>query len=397
MYFTVLIFLCALIIILLQARKKNLLTWLGSYIWQRIKGPPKISASGPVDIIFCMVDHFEPIQAGSTKGEERERMRAWLDGYPRFASKHADSNGRPPQHTWFYPGEAYNAVYLHQLAKLCRNGYGEIELHHHHHYETSEGLRNSLLECLKNFSKHGALITNSKGPSRHAYGFIHGNMALDNSRKDDKWCGVNNEIAILKETGCFADFSAPTAPCKSQTKKINSIYYAKDNPDKPKSHNTGVDVAVGNAPNGDLMIIQGPLALNWKKRKFGFLPTIENAEVLHNAPGSPDRVDRWARQHIHIHGKPNWIFLKVSCHGAQNDNFDVILGEKADLMYAHLEKNYRDKDKYRLHYVTAREMYNIAKAAEAGMDGNPFEYRNFLIKQYRYSLSRQGLDKKLEL
>jgi hypothetical protein len=34
---------------------------------------------------------------------------------------------------------------------------------------------------------------------------------------------------------------------------------------------------------------------------------------------------------------------------------------------------------FRLHYVTAREAYNIARAAEAGHSGDPNDYRDFLV------------------
>jgi len=46
-------------------------------------------------------------------------------------------------------------------------------------------------------------------------------------------------------------------------------------------------------------------------------------------------------------------------------------------MHTYLESRYNDGKDYALHYVTAREMYNIAKAAEAGMTGNPHQYRDF--------------------
>lgn len=370
--------------IVVEFRKKNIWIWIGSYIRQRIKGSPWLKDGDPVHIIFCMVDHFEPIQKDSTKKEERQRMSAWVEGYPKMADKHSDSNGRPPQHTWFYPGEAYDPEYLDGLVSLCRRGYGEIELHHHHHYETSEGLRRSIIDCLEKYANHGACVTNNDASLEYRYGFIHGNMALDNSRLDDKWCGVNNELIILKETGCYADFSYPTAPCVSQTKKINSIYYARSKSSKPKSHNTGVDVEVGRPPSGDLMIIQGPLALNWMKRKFGIFPTIDNAEINNGTPGTPDRLDRWVRQHIHVKDKQNWIFVKVSCHGAEDRNYDALLGDRANLMYTYLELKYRDRDGFSLHYVTARELYNIVKAAEAGMEGNPNDFRDFQIFPYKY-------------
>ena len=384
MMYIVYIFLLAIFCFLsYELNRKNIRIWIGSYFKQIIKGRPKLKRGEAIHIMFCVVDHFEPISEGSTKEEERERMKAWIECYPEMAHKHSDSNGRPPQHTWFYPGEAYNSEYLDGLTGLCKKGYGEIELHHHHHHETSDNLRRLIKSAISKFSKHGALLANID-TKQFTYGFIHGNLALDNSRFDDKWCGVNDELTILKETGCYADFSSPTAPCVSQTKKINSIYYAKDDPGKPKSHNIGINVEVGKKPSGDLMIIQGPLSLNWSNRKYGVLPKIDNAEIDKREPGTPERIERWVKQHIHVEGKPEWIFIKVSCHGAENENFDELLGKLAGKMYSYLEEKYCNQNNYQLHYVTARELYNIVKAAEAGEDGDPYQYRNYLIPEYHY-------------
>ena len=53
------------------------------------------------------------------------------------------------------------------------------------------------------------------------------------------------------------------------------------------------------------------------------------------------------------------------------------LGAEADAMHSYLETAYNDGRDYVLHYVTAREMYNIVKAAEAGKSGNPAAYRDY--------------------
>jgi hypothetical protein len=45
-------------------------------------------------------------------------------------------------------------------------------------------------------------------------------------------------------------------------------------------------------------------------------------------------------------------------------------------LWAALESRFKHPNT-RLHYVTAREAYNIIKAAEAGHDGNPTEFRDF--------------------
>ena len=56
---------------------------------------------------------------------------------------------------------------------------------------------------------------------------------------------------------------------------------------------------------------------------------------------------------------------------------DTLLGAPVHAMHAHLERHYNDGERHVLHYVTAREMYNIIKAAEAGLEGNPARYRDF--------------------
>ena len=48
-------------------------------------------------------------------------------------------------------------------------------------------------------------------------------------------------------------------------------------------------------------------------------------------------------------------------------------------MHQALHDLYNDGRQFKLHYVTAREAYNIAKAAEHGLDGDPSRYRDFRL------------------
>jgi hypothetical protein len=224
--------------------------------------------------------------------------------------------------------------------------------------------------------KHGALPRDpATGQLRFA--FIHGNWCLDNSRADGRWCGIDNELILLRELGCYADFTLPSAPSDTQTRMSNAIYYATDDPHRCKSHDTGEPMRVGGKPVGDLLIIQGPLGLNWKDRRFGIVPRIENSDVRKGCPPSRTRVDQWVRTGIHVEGRPEWVFVKVHTHGTQERDMDTLLGKPVDDMHAYLESAYNDGRNHVLHYVTAREMYNIAKAAEAGMTGDPGLYRDF--------------------
>jgi len=341
---------------------RNLHLWLSSYLASRKRGEPV----SPSHVFFCFCDHYEPRWAKPTADIALARVSHWLDNYPRMADQHRDADGRPPQHTFFFPAEEYAPEYLDALAQLSRRGYGETEIHLHHDNDTAENLKSQISNFKSQLQTHGFL-------SRNRYAFIHGNWSLCNSRPDGRWCGVNNELTILRDTGCYADFTLPSAPSDTQTRKINSIYYATDNPGKPKSHDTGVDVRVGATPSGDLLLIQGPLALDWRHRKHGLIPRIENADISGNHRVDAARVANWIRQRIGVNGKPDWIFVKVHTHGCQENNFPVIFDGK-------LHDALRDvcaSRRHTLHYVTAREMYNLVKAAESGAAGDPASLRDY--------------------
>ncbi len=262
--------------------------------------------------MFVFGDHFEGRGLTLTPAE----IDRWVDDYPRIALRHRDSDGRPPRHTWFYlySDQGDNVALLRRMATLCGLDCGEVELHLHHgrgnagghragnvfaNVETAPQLRRLLRRALSDFEEAG--LRPAGGDPR--YGVIHGAWALDNSRRmrgADGWCGVNNELTVLKETGCYADFTFP-AWGTMQPAKINSIYYAKDDPARPKSHDTGVDLRAGGRREDELVIFQGP--------------ALGGNDVSAANPPSPQRAAAWVRSAVHVKGRPNWIFVKVHTHG----------------------------------------------------------------------------------
>jgi hypothetical protein len=331
-------------------------------------------------LIFLFADHFEPRSA--------EAVAAWRDAYPEIAKPFADSDGRSPRHTWFYDGE--DPAVLDSLGALCRMGLGEVEVHLHHSRDTADGLREKLERRKAICARSGALITVGPKPIS-TFGFVHGKWSLDNSRGDEH-CGVNNELAVLRQADCYADFTFP-AWGRMQPKKYNSIYYAADDPARPKSYDTGEDVRVGGRPSGDLMIFQGPGRLSGVPRpaaRVQPLPWIADRLLLTcsmeaHMPPRPRRVDRWVEANVGVAGRPEWVFVKVHMHGARPQNFSAYFNSSARQLHSHLAKRYKDGSAWRLHYVTAREAYNIVKAAEAGMTGDPQDYRDFVIAPYANS------------
>jgi hypothetical protein len=210
--------------------------------------------------------------------------------------------------------------------------------------------------------KHG-LLSRLRSRGEIAFGFVHGDWALDNSRADGRCCGVNNELDVLREAGCYADFTLPSAPSSTQTRKINAIYYAKGNPLRPKSHDWGVDAGTVAAPSDSLMLIQGPLLLDWKRRK------IENGCIQASQPPDMHRLELWLKANVHIPSRPDWRFIKLHTHGATEANQQILLGQSMLEFHRGLQERAGANRNFHFHYVTAREMYNLAKAAEAGYAG----------------------------
>jgi hypothetical protein len=133
------------------------------------------------------------------------------------------------------------------------------------------------------------------------------------------------------------------------------------------------------------MIVQGPLGLNWRERRKGLVPAVENAEIRSDRPPTAARVDLWVKTGIHVEGRPEWVVVKIHTHGTRYHDMDTLLGEPVDAMHRYLESAYNDGERYVLHYVTAREVYNIVKAAEAGESGNPNLYRDYHLPPPRAS------------
>jgi len=430
-----LLILLAAAVFVRAALQRKMQYWVPSYcVWVVGRGLAR-RGSGPKDVLFCVANHFEPGHRRASVEVQRERVRAWSERFPAIASEHGDADGVPPRHTWFFPPHYDHEDFLERLAHLSRQGYGEVEMHMHHDHlepfpEVGDSLDRKVKECIERFGRCGVFpVDPETGEKRFA--FVHGDWALDNSR-GGMYCGVNDEISRLVRLGCYADLTFPSLH-EAQPRKINSIYYAVDDRLRPKSYDTGRDVVAGARGTGwfsfaefgrrrkrclspsrhsagardavagargsgsfsfaefgrrrkrclspsrhsasGLLMIEGPIGFVWRRGRLR--PSVECAEVSRTNPPLPERIDFWVHCGIHVLGRPNWVFVKVHCHGCADESREVLLGEHAGKLYEYLETTYNDGRKYRLHYVAAREMYNIIRAAEAGLDGDPNEFRDY--------------------
>jgi hypothetical protein len=111
------------------------------------------------------------------------------------------------------------------------------------------------------------------------------------------------------------------------------------------------------------------------------LPRLENGDLSRWNPPRPDRMRLWLDLGVHVHDRPEWVVVKLHTHGGLPRNMDVLLGAPMRQFHEHLAAEYNDGTRFRLHYVTARELVNILHAAEAGQTGNPGAFRDFRYRR----------------
>jgi hypothetical protein len=112
------------------------------------------------------------------------------------------------------------------------------------------------------------------------------------------------------------------------------------------------------------------LLLDWTRRKWGLLPRLENGCLQASQPPTIDRLPLWLRARVQVQGRPDWFFVKLYAHGAVEDSHEALLGEPMQRFHQGLAELARRDANFHYHYVTAREMYNLVRAAESGWSGS---------------------------
>lgn len=321
-------------------------------------------------LVVVVCDHYEPRHGISDDNQPARRVQSWHEGYAALQERCRRELGDVPLHTFFYPPH-HGLEHLPALSAMAYDGLGEVELHYHHDGDTTETLRADLVRVLADYNRWGLLLTSGDRP-RPAFAFVHGDWALNNSG-GGQYCGVNDELRLLQSLGCWADFTLPSGN-HCQTRTINSIYYASSTPEHPKAHDHGTPARAGVTNRQGMLLVQGPLGINWRAPGY---PRIENASLTTPNPGRPDRIRAWIDSNIHVQGRPDWQFIKLHTHGAIERDFDALFGEQAFAMHRELQQNFNDGRRYKLHYATARQAYNMIRAAEHGKQGDPSLWRDF--------------------
>ncbi|HKG62250.1 MAG TPA: hypothetical protein VKB05_20995 [Pyrinomonadaceae bacterium] len=364
------------------------LPWLSRYpLWRLNEWTRRATEpGGPIDLIVIVANHFEP--AWSERGgylpldEQRRRLDEWCEMARTTGQTIRGVDGMPFRHTNFYPAEQYHKPLLDTMATLQNDGYGEVEIHLHHGVEkpdTEANLRRSLVEFRDILAEEHKCLSREAEDDLPKYAFVHGNLALANSA-GGHFCGVDSEMQVLAETGCYADMTLPAAPLQPQVPRINAIYECGRSLEQPIPHYTGPALRVGKQPQLPV-IIPGPLVFNWSRRVKGLpVPRLDDGVLAGNYVSDFARLERWAKTRISVRGRPNWVFVKLYCHGFFDRDQDACIGEGARRFWSEALEESARTGRYRIYFASAREAFNIASAAVDGCTGDPSQYRNYRLR-----------------
>jgi hypothetical protein len=353
---------------------KQLHRWLPSYVAQRLSAAVAArKRRAPLHVLFAVCDHWEPLFGGALDARGDARVATWIENYPILASGFSDSEGRPPRHTFFVPGEQLRDRWLESLRRLGASGFGEVELHLHHDGDDAASLRTDLARYVADLARHGHL---GRVDGRPQFAFIHGNWCLANARPDGRYCGVDDELAVLAEAGCYADLTFPAADNPSQPRFVNALRWPTGDLRGRRAYERSTPARVGERPRDRPLIVLGPTSIDVRRRPWKL--AIEAGALTAHDPGTRARVRRWVDLGICVVGRPEWVFVKVHTHGAPEGEAAALLGPAGRRMHAELADRCRALGA-RLHYVTARELYNVACAAMDGHAGDPGRYRDYVV------------------
>lgn len=368
------------------------LPWLARYpMWRAGQLARRLPTGGdaPVHLILVVADHFEPAwdeRVGVVDLDtQRRRLDSWCEDARLTGQSVRDADGKPFRHTYFYPGEQYHRSLLETLAELEADGFGEVEIHLHHGVEapdTAENLRRSLVEFRDLLAEEHQCLSRLEGIGQPRYAFVHGNLALANSM-GGRCCGVDSEMQILVETGCYADLTLPAAPLQAQVPRINALYQCGRPLNEAVPHRTGKNLRVGDT----LMLpvlLTGPLVFDWSRRRHGLpVPRIEDGALTTRYPLTPERLRLWQNAGIGVDGRPEWVFIKLYCHGFFPGDQAATMGEPIRRSLDQLLELSAREGRFKLHFATAREAVNMAFAAVDGRGGEPGQYRNYKLRPIR--------------
>lgn len=368
-----------------QKLKWNL-PWLARYPLSRATSFLEQTAFEKKHIIITIANHFEPgwsVNGVLDHQTQMSRLKAYHTMAREIGDAVRDADGAKFRHTNFYPAEQYHPEILDVMAEMQGEGLGEVEVHLHHGVkqpDTAENLRQMLVDFRDTLAERHKCLSHANGGGKPMYAFVHGNLALANSC-GGRFCGVDNEMEILRDTGCYADMTLPSAPDQSQVAVINQVYECALPVNAAAPHRRGMRVATNGERAQLPLIFTGPLVFNWTRRINGMpVPRIDDGALAGNQPLDVARFNRWRSANVTVSGKSDWVFVKLYCHGFFDRDQSACIGDDAKRFFGGIVNDSEKTNKFKIHFATAREAFNIALAAIDGKGGDPNDHRDYRLR-----------------
>ena len=109
------------------------------------------------------------------------------------------------------------------------------------------------------------------------------------------------------------------------------------------------------------------LSTPWTSRLIARLCPSDNGAITRANPLSVQRLRLWKRANICVSGRPDWLFIKLHCHGMDPLQQEAVVGTPMRQFLCDLVKGAQERGET-LHFVSAREMVNVVLAACDGRE-----------------------------
>jgi hypothetical protein len=141
------------------------------------------------------------------------------------------------------------------------------------------------------------------------------------------------------------------------------------------------------------IIFTGPLVFDWTRRLRGLpIPRVEDGALAQNYPLTLERLERWRSAGIGVKDRPDWVFIKLYSHGFFDWDQDLMIGEQMKAFMSEVLEVAERTGKYKVHFASAREAFNMVAAAVDGQDGQPGAYRDYKLRQIMHERTGSNVD-----
>jgi hypothetical protein len=81
-----------------------------------------------------------------------------------------------------------------------------------------------------------------------------------------------------------------------------------------------------------------------------------------------------------VKGRPDWIFIKLHCHAFFEQDQNEMIGDELRRFMTEVMEFGNADGRFKVHFATAREVFNMVSAALEGQSGDPAQYRDYVMR-----------------